>query len=111
MATGVQKIHETRGFFGKSDAQQRVDAERGIADPGIAIIPVALAADGFGKAAGGRGDDGAGWLKRQQFQKQRAAVDGLAPAAMIGGFRKPAPPKLGGRAEQFVAFLLPESAV
>ena len=39
-----------------SQAQQRVDGERGVPDPGVAVVPVALAADLLRQAGRRRGD-------------------------------------------------------
>ena len=39
---------------------QRLERQAGVADPGVAVVPVALAADRLGQRGGRRGDDRAG---------------------------------------------------
>ena len=89
-----------RGLFGEADAQQTVQGERGVANPGVAIVPVALAANGFRQTARGSRDDRAGGLERQQLKRERGALDDFAPAARIGTLRQPAAPVVDGRAKQ-----------
>src|SRR5205807_6026004 len=60
MAAGVQKRYELRGLIGKADAQQAVNRERGVANPTIAIVPIAFAFKALGKTARRRGNNGAG---------------------------------------------------
>ena len=50
-----QPFHETPGFFGEADSEQSVDTERCVADPGVAVVPVAHAAEVFRQARGGSG--------------------------------------------------------
>ena len=48
--------------------------EGGVAQPAVAVVPVALAAEVLGQRGGGRGDDAAGRRVREQAQRdQRAA--------------------------------------
>ncbi|MNL26773.1 hypothetical protein D3C87_1483220 [compost metagenome] len=55
----AQPAHVGIGFFDKAQAHEGVHGERGVADPGVAVIPVAFATDGFRQAEGGGGEDGA----------------------------------------------------
>src|SRR5580693_1011425 len=61
----LQPIHEAGGFFGESQTHECVYGEGGIANPSKAIVPVAGAADDFGKAGGGGGDDRSRGLERE----------------------------------------------
>ena len=50
--------HERLRFLRVAQPHQRIERERGVADPGVAIIPIALAADIFRQAKSRRGDNG-----------------------------------------------------
>src|SRR5581483_3974343 len=50
-AARLEPAHEGARLVGEADAQQAVDGERSVADPAIAIVPVARAADRLGQAA------------------------------------------------------------
>ena len=61
---------------------QRVQApqgERGVAQPAVAVVPVALPARDLRQRRGGRGDHGAARRERQALQRQRAALQVAAP--------------------------------
>ena len=96
--------HEVGGFLAKPDAKKCIDGERRVAKPGIAIIPIAAAADDFGEAGGGRCDDRAGGLEGKKFQDQRGPIHLFAPAPAIGAGRKPTLPELHGALKQFFGF-------
>ena len=59
---------------------ERLHREARVADPGVAVVPVALAALGLGQAGGRRGDDGAGGPVGQPLQDPRAEADEVAVA-------------------------------
>ena len=80
---------KARGLVGEPQPQQGVEAEGGVADPHVAVVPVALAADLLGQAGGRRRDDRPARLVGQQLEGQRRAVDHLPPAA---GVRRPGQP-------------------
>ena len=96
----LQPVPEAGRLLGEADAQQAVERERGVANPGVAVVPVALAADRLGQAAGRRRDDRPGRLEGQELERQGGAVDHLPPAAGVGALREPAPPVGDGVAEQ-----------
>ena len=61
---------------------QRVQApqgERGVAQPAVAVVPVALAVRHLGQRRAGRGDHGPARRERQALQGQRAALQVAAP--------------------------------
>ena len=58
---------------------QRVHGQRGVADPGKAVVPVAVAADGFRKRGRWSGDDRAGGVEGQRLQHPAAVMDELGP--------------------------------
>ena len=64
--------------------------EGGVAEPRVAVIPVARPAELLGQARGGRGDDCSGRLVREQLQRERRSLHHLAPAAAVIGLGEPA---------------------
>ena len=83
----------------EAQAQERVDRERRVAHPGVAVVPVALAADALRERAGRRRDDRAGRLVGQKLERQGGTADHLAPATAVGALRDPVPPERHGIAE------------
>ena len=81
-------------LLGEAEPQQRVERKRRVADPGVAVVPVALAAEHLGQARGRRRDDRARWAVGEELQRQRGAVHGLAPAAPVARLRQPPAPVL-----------------
>src|SRR5690242_21046277 len=53
----AQPAHVGVGFLVEAQAHEGVDGERGVADPGVAVVPVACAARCFRQAEGGGGED------------------------------------------------------
>src|SRR6516162_6384168 len=100
-----QKAHELFGFFGYAEAQEGVHRECRISDPGVAVIPVALAANALRQAARGSRDNRAGRLVGQQLQREGGTVHHFSPAAGISGLADPSLPKFNGSAEQILGFL------
>ncbi len=90
----AQPLPERRGLFGEAQPQERVERERGVADPGVAVVPVATAAELLGEARGGRGHDPARGPEGEQLERERRAVHHLAPAALVAGLGQPLAPVL-----------------
>ena len=84
----AQPLHERRRLLGEAEPQQRVERERGVADPRVAVVPVATAAELLGEARRGRRDDPAGGPEGEQLQRERRAVHHLAPAALVARLRR-----------------------
>ena len=59
---------------------QRLQGERRVADPRVAVVPVALAAGRLGQRRRERRDRGAGRHVRQPLDRERGALDRLAKA-------------------------------
>src|SRR5207244_6311111 len=57
--------------------------QAGIAHPGVAIVPVALAAYRLGQTGGRRGHNSTGRTERQRLQHAAAVVDLVAPGSLI----------------------------
>ena len=102
MPTVLQPILESRRFFGEADPQEAIQRERGITNPGVAVVPVAHAADRLRQAAGRGCDNRSGRLEREEFERQGGTLDDLTPAAVVGAMRQPTSPVFDRGAEEFL---------
>ena len=92
------------GLLGEAEPQQRVERERRVADPGVAVVPVAHAADAPpGRLVVAAATMAPGRAVGQQLQRQRRAAHHLAPAAAVGAAGDPAPPVVGRLVEELAA--------
>ena len=66
--TILNPIDKIRGFRGEAEAQKRVNGKGRVAQPGIAIIPIARPADHFRKTGRGSCDDRACRFECKQLQ-------------------------------------------
>ena len=92
-ASVLDPRHERGGLIVKAQPVQAIKREGGVAYPGVAIVPIASLADGFGEAESRCRRDGPIALARQHFQGQRGTADHLAPTALerrrfLGGHRE-----------------------
>src|SRR5881409_3479559 len=99
LAARLDPAHEGRRLLGEAEAHEAVEREGGVADPGVAIVPVPLAAELLGKPEGGGRDDGAVRPRGEELEGQRGAVDHLTPAALVGGATEPPAPEVDGALE------------
>src|SRR5262249_42428222 len=91
---------EVDRLVGAAADVERLQRQAGVADPGVAVVPVALAADGLGQRRRGRGDDGAGGAIRQALEHPRAETDEVAPRPRVDVvLRLPGAPGLDGVVE------------
>ena len=81
---GGHVVEELVGLIGTGRHPQRLDGERGVSDPRVAVVPVSGAADDLGERGGGRGADRTGGLERQRLEHPSAVVDQIAPRTDIG---------------------------
>ena len=93
-ADAHQPGEEGVGLVDHAHLEEGVQREGGVAQPGEAVVPVALATDLLGKAGGRRRDDGAGGRVGHQLQRQRRAHHRLLVRALVGAAVDPAPPEL-----------------
>src|SRR5690348_9624887 len=66
----LQPAHELLGLARQSQAQEGVEGESRVTDPGVAIVPIAHPADLFRKTAGWCRDDRSCRRESQQLQRQ-----------------------------------------
>ena len=81
---GGHVVEELVGLVGAGRHPQRLDGERGVSDPRVAVVPVAGAADDLGQRGGRRGADRASRLKRQRLEHPSAVVDEISPRTVVG---------------------------
>ena len=75
--------------------QQRLQGERGVANPAIAVVPVTFAADPFGQRRRRRRRDRPRRREHEQLQRQRATHDRGMPGAGVTQLSRPVTPECG----------------
>ena len=73
------EVEEVVGLPVEAERVEAPEHEGGVADPGVAVVPVALAARRLGQRGRGRGHHRAGGRVGQALQRQRAALQVGAP--------------------------------
>ena len=111
VATILNPVHELAGGFGETNPHQSIERERGIADPGVAIVSVAFATDSLGQAAGRGGHDRTRRLERHQLERKRRPVRDLAPPALIGALPRHCHQYCAGLGHEFCGFLFCQQAL
>ena len=91
-AACLQPRHEAGRLVGEAEPHQRVQGERRIPDPGVPVVPVPGAADGFRQRRGGRRDQRSGRLVDQQLEHERGPLDHFPVAPLVPGAAQPAAP-------------------
>ena len=94
------ELHELVGLPVEIEIVQGLQGERRVAHPGVAVVPVALAARRLRQRRGERGDGGAGRHVRQALDGQGRALERVTPT-MVGdaGPPQPRPPEADGGGE------------
>ena len=75
----VDEGEEVVGLAVEAERVQAPERERAVADPCVAVVPVALAAGGLGQARRGRREQGTGRRVGQALEGERAALQVGAP--------------------------------
>ena len=81
------EVEEVVGLPVEAERVEAPEHERGVADPRVAVVPVALAAGRLGQRRRRRGDHRAGRRVRQALQRQRASAAGTAATGGRGSRR------------------------
>ena len=76
------ELHELVGFPVEIQVVQRLQGEGRVADPGVAVVPVALAARSLRERGRERGHRRAGRHVREALHRQGRPLDGIAPAVI-----------------------------
>ena len=103
-------LHEVEVVVGLPLEAERVQApqhERAVANPGVAVVPVADAAGGLGQAGRRRRDHRAGRAVAEALQREGAALQVLAPG-VVGevAVGEPLVPVVGGLDQPVVGVLV-----
>ena len=85
---------------------QAPEGEGRVADPAVAVVPVALAPRRLRERGGGGGEHRSAWRVAERLQGQRRALQ-VDPPRMVGeaAGREPAAPVLGGRVDAVESLL------
>ncbi len=103
--THRQVVEELVGLVGAGRHPQRLQRERRVPHPGVAVVPVAFPADLLGQRRGRGRHDGAGRLVGQRLQHPSAVVHQVAPRALVALVDpRPRPPRVDRRAQRLVEF-------
>ena len=84
-----QPVAPQRGLLGVAGRDQRLERQRGVAQPAVAVVPVALAAEVLGQRRGRRGDDAAGPLVGEQPQGDERADHDVGVGYVDPALRRP----------------------
>ena len=85
-----QPVAPAEGLVGVAGRQQRLEGERGVAQPAVAVVPVAFAAELLGQRRGGRRHDAAGLRVRHHPQGEQAAAHEVGVREVRGAGEGPA---------------------
>ena len=100
------ELHELLGLPVEVQVVQRLQREGRVAQPGVAVVPVALTAGRLRQRGRERRHRGAGRHVRQALDRQRRALDRIAPAVVgDAGAAQPAAPEAGGRGQALVGLI------
>ena len=91
----------------EAERVERPQRERRVADPRVAVVPVALAARRLGQRRRGRGDERTGGRVGQALQRERAALEVRAPR-VVGevAARQPVLPVMRGPPQPLVGLVV-----
>ena len=96
----LEPAREMGRLLVEPEALEGEGREGGVAQPRVAVVPVAGAAEGLGQAAGGRRDHGAGGLVRAELEREGRPLDHLAPAPPVVAAPDPPAPEFAGRGDR-----------
>ena len=94
------ELHELVRLPVEVEHVQRLERERRVADPGVAVVPVPLAARRLGERGRQRGDGRARRHVREALDRQRRALNRVAEAVVRdAGSAEPGPPEARRRVD------------
>jgi hypothetical protein len=98
--------HEIGRLVVEAEGVEGPEGEGRVADPGIAVIPVALAARSLGQRGGEGGEKGAGGGVGESLEGEGGTLQVAAPGVVgEAACREPAPPEFDGAPHPLVAVL------
>ena len=97
-ADAQQEVAEGQRLVGVAGGEQRLEREHRVAQPAVAVVPVAHAADVLGQRRRRRGDHRAGRLGRHRLERDQRGQHLVAIRALVAAARAPlSPPRLRAR--------------
>ena len=97
---GAQPGEEVMSLLVQAQLKEAEEGERGVPQPGEAVVPVAPAAERLRQRGGGGGDDGPGRRVDHQLERERRPPHRLGKGAGVVDMIDPPPPELLGLAQQ-----------
>ena len=94
------EAHEVPRLLVEAERMQGPESEGGVADPAVAVVPVAFAAGALRQRGGGSGDDRPGGGVGEALEDERRALQ-VDPPGVVGevAVAQPVAPELFGRVE------------
>jgi hypothetical protein len=90
---GVHQPPEVGACLGRAaELEERIEGEGRVANPAVAMVPVAFAADLLRQRGRRGGGDRAGWRVHKQLQRQGATNHRVPIGALVGVAGDPVPP-------------------
>ena len=102
VATLPEPAHEVPGLVLEADVDEGVERQCRVPEPGVTVIPVSLSPDPLGQTHRGGGDERSRRIVDHELEDERATVDYLPPASLIGAVGKPASPVVQGALQQLL---------
>src|SRR5215207_2359999 len=93
LAAVPEVVHEVARLFVEPDGDEGVEREGGVAQPRVAVVPVALAADPLRQTHRRGRDQSPGRVVDHELEDERRAMNLLPPPPAVGALREPAPPE------------------
>ena len=91
-ADSQQEIAERQCLVGVAGGKQRFQRKHRVAQPAVAVVPVALAADVLGQRGRRRGDHRSRRLRGHRLERDQRGQDLVAIRALIAAAAAPLPP-------------------
>ena len=99
-------LDEVVGLPVQPERVQAPQRERGVAHPAVAVVPVAFPVRRLGQRGGRRRDERAGGHEREALQRQRRALEVIAPGMIgVGAVGQPAAPEVARAVEVLLGLL------
>ena len=88
------------GLLQEAERHERVNRERGVAQPAVPVVPVPAAAQFLRQRRGGRRDQRPRGVVDEELEHQRRPLDHLAPSSPVTGLADPVLPEVRREGEQ-----------
>ena len=100
-ARSQEPVTKRAGLLDVAPDHERIDGEARVAQPTVAVVPVAHAAQCLGERGRERGDHAAGRLVSEALEGEKRAHEGILERALVGAAAYPLLPACFGLAQLF----------